>query len=220
MIVGPTGTGKSRSFKNIPPSLIDFCNFEIKALPFRPTSEWDAATRVGTKLTECNAAIDAAIASPKPLIGIDSVTQYQDYLQAFCENGFQNFEIWKQYNDRMMELFKKLNASGKVVILTALDEVVKLPTGIDEKEVPRRRAFTQGKEWAIKGFESMATAALFTIMKKEKPTDERPKHFFMTQSDGFTFGKSPEYWELPFLMENDLAIVLKKAGLLPASPTA
>ncbi|NBW21983.1 MAG: hypothetical protein EBR82_79925, partial [Caulobacteraceae bacterium] len=101
------------------------------------------------------------------IIALDSVTAGIDQLQVYCEKMYKGFDIWKNYNDGIQDLFNELKATRKIGIITSLEEIVQIQ-GLDGGITTRRRAFVQGKEWANKGIESECIAVWTSFAKRDK----------------------------------------------------
>lgn len=209
LLVGPSGTGKSTALRNLPQDITKIVDAERKGMPFRvvnPAAVVPSDTR-DTLLAEIRkAAKDPAI----KIIAIDSVTAAIDQLQAYCEKMYKGFDIWKNYNDGIQDLFMELKATKKTVILTSLEEVVQIQ-GLDGGITTRRRAFVQGKEWANKGIESECISVWTSFAKRDKQSG-KIEYFLGTQTDGVTLAKTPPFWGLPESMPNDVWAALQLAG--------
>lgn len=205
-LVGPSGTGKSMSLRNLPQDITRIIDAERKGMPFKVTNPAliEATSDRDTTLTAIRkAAKDPAI----KIIVIDSLTAVIDQLQVWCEKKYTGFEIWKQYNDGIQLLFNELKAIGKTIIFTSLEEVVQIQ-GLDGSQTTRRRSYVQGKEWMNKGLESECIAVWTAFAKKPKDASEI-QYFLATQTDGVTLAKTPPFWGVKTPVPNDVNALLE-----------
>ncbi len=211
LIVGPSGSGKSRSIKNLNESQTIIFNPENKALPFA-----DAARFKDHKLSGFNRVADVdkwlKIAKTDPEIKyiiFDSFTEYLEMLMRESRELNKGYDIFTYYNAKISAFLNELRTiKTKIVILTAIDELTKveLPSGATNN---RRFLSTEGKVWLGK-IESKFSIVLFTESSIE-PGSKPPKanYKFCTQSDGVTSAKSPEGM-FPYAIDNDLNLVVKQ----------
>ena len=206
-VVGPSGTGKSTSLRNLPPEASAIADCERKGMPFRTKHELFAPNTV----RDFKDWFARQVKNPAiNVIVIDSMTALIDLLQTECEASYKGFDIWKYYNDGIGELCRLFKTSGKCVVITALDEIVQMPDTMGNMTT-QRRIYVQGKEWANKGIESECLAVWYSHGKKRKE-DGRIDYLFGTQTDGITKSKTPQFWGLNDPEPNDLHAVLLKAG--------
>ena len=206
-IVGPSGTGKSSALRNLPPAITRIIDTERKGMPFRvgnPNLVTPTESRDQLLLAFRKAAKDPAVS----IIAIDSITAAIDQIQVWAEKDYKGFEIWKQYNDGIQELFNEFKKSGKLVLFTSLEEIVQIQ-GLDGSITTRRRAFVQGKEWANKGVESECIAVWNSFAKRNKDGG-KIEYFLATQTDGVTLAKTPPFWNLDPVIPNDVNAALEK----------
>jgi hypothetical protein len=209
LIVGPSGTGKSTALRNLPQDITRIIDAERKGMPFRVTNP-NTVVPSNTRDTLLSEIRKAARDPLVQIIGIDSVTAAIDQLQVHCEKTYKGFDIWKNYNDGIQDLFMELKATKKTIVMTSLEEVVQIQ-GLDGGITTRRRAFVQGKEWANKGIESECISVWSSFAKRDKQSG-KIEYFLGTQTDGVTLGKTPPFWNLPETMPNDVWAALQLAG--------
>jgi hypothetical protein len=206
-VVGPSGTGKSTSLRNLPLDKTAIADCERKGMPFRTAQALFSPNRV----QEFRDWFSKQIKSPDiQIIVIDSMTALVDMLQTECEASYKGFDIWKYYNDGIGDLCRLFKTSGKCVVITALDEIVQMPDTMGNMTT-QRRIYVQGKEWANKGIESECLAVWYSHGKRSKETG-KIEYLFGTQTDGITKAKTPQFWGLNDPEPNDLHAVLLKAA--------
>lgn len=205
-VVGPSGTGKSTSLRNLPVENTAIADVERKGMPFRTKHEPFSPNRV----QEFKDWFGKQIKNPAiQIVVIDSMTALVDMLQTECEMSYKGFDIWKYYNDGIGELCRLFKTSGKCVVITALDEIVQMPDTMGNMTT-QRRIYVQGKEWANKGIESECLAVWYSHGKRSKDSG-KVEYLFGTQTDGITKAKTPQFWGLNDPEPNDLHAVLMKA---------
>jgi hypothetical protein len=211
LIVGGSGTGKSRSIINLPPENTIIFNPEGKALPFE-----NAIRFKGRKLSGFNspAEIDkffkiAAADTTIKYIVYDSFTEYLELLMREAKATNKGYDIYNYYNAQIGTFLISLRKiKTKIVILTGIDELVKIeqPSGA----LTSKRYFgVEGKVWSTK-IESKFSIVLFTDPQVEQGSKPPKIHYkFATQTDGITSAKSPEGL-FAYHIENDLKNVVDK----------
>jgi AAA domain len=208
-LVGCSGSGKSTSLRNFDAASMRIMDIERKGMPFRvkdpalviPIDSYDKFTVEFNNIAK-NPAIE--------VVAIDSITSLLDMLQLKCEKEYTNYDIWKNYNGGIEALCHKLKACGKTILITGLEEIVRIQ-GLDGSETSRRRLYVQGKEWSNKGIESECLAVWSCFAKKDK--NANIEYFFATQTDGVTTAKSPMFWGLPNPVENCAIKALNKVAV-------
>lgn len=211
LIVGPSGSGKSRSLINLPPEHTWIFNPESKALPFESAAKFKDKKLSGfTNITQMEKLFKAVTDDiESKYIVFDSFTEYLELLMKEARAINKGYEIFNYYNTCVSSfLFNLRKIKNKIVILTGIDEMVKVeePTGAI---TTKRHMSIEGKVWLTK-VESKFTIVLFTDVKKEVGSNP-PKmtYQFATNTDGVTSAKSPEGM-FPFYIPNDLQAVVQK----------
>lgn len=206
-VVGPSGSGKSVSIRNLPKETTAILNSECKPLPFREAKEFVRNLYLKTS-KEFETAFDVALADPKiSIIVIESFTAYADLLAEYSKSVNDGWEIWNFYSDKLLACLKKIKNATKPVIITAVDEVLRT-MGPDGSEANQRRIKVDGKKLEGK-VELNFTIVLYTRVKVEK--DKDPTYHFSTNTDGTTSAKSPQGM-FDKIIPNDLMLVLNKAN--------
>lgn len=200
MILGDSGTGKSRSVKTLNPQETLIIQPITKPLPFKSKgwNVWDSEKKQGSKVhTESYSMITKIIEKAesygKKYIVIDDA-QYlmlNDELRRSDETGFKKFtDMAKSY----VELIKFItNHPSKLIVY--------LMTHTEISESGEVKAKTTGK--MIR--EKVVLEGLFSIVLRCHAKDG--KHFFSTKTNGFDCVKTPEEMFSENEIENDLTLV-------------
>lgn len=209
-IVGPSGTGKSRSIKNLPPEQTLIINVEGKILPFENAKSFEEHSVGGFSDSTQVDGVIRSVANVEGLkyIVVDSFTKYQELSMAENRKIGGGWEIMNRYYAQIFNLFEFIKkVPDKIFIFLANDEIVKVesPSGATNG---KRHISCDGK-WLTK-IEKEFAIVLFTEVKVTleggKPKIE---YKFRTNTDGITSAKSPEGL-FPYEIDNDLLQVIKK----------
>ena len=187
MFLGESGSGKSASLRNFEPEDVSIFNVAAKPLPFRK--------RLPMKSTADYEAIKACIhQSQKKAFVIDD-SQYLMCFQSFArakETGFGKF------TDFALNFYNLV----QFVIQCTLPDV--LVYFLHHTETDGNTGKVKAKTMGKMLDSQLTLEGLFAIVLM-CATDGK-KHYFMTQSDGFTTAKSPmEMFDQ--VIDNDLAMV-------------
>lgn len=202
LIVGPSGTGKSYSAKNLPKDKTAIINIERKVLPFKDGMKF-AYQYYDDEINQIEIKIDDEINRVETeYIFIDSFTKYWERLLMFSKSFNKGYDIYNFLNDRLFKFFEKLKLAKKFIILTAIDEIV---VGINDSggQTFQRRCAVVGKQWEGK-VEKEFSVVLWPEIKNEKANTT---YNFVT--NGFYSAKSPEGL-FPRIIPNDINFVCKQ----------
>jgi hypothetical protein len=225
LIVGPSGSGKSASIKNLPPDKTVVLNVERKVLPFREAGKFNniiiGANPQMPGFQEYMLEFDKAIKEPKvEFIVHESFTAYSDEILKHSKKINKGYDIYNWYADKIIEYIDKIkNCQGKYNFVTGIDELVEFmhPNGT---RTTSRRVGVNGQKLENK-IEPQFTMVLFTEPKKQP--DGKMTYHFLTNTDGTTSAKSPEGM-FETLIPNDLKYVADRMqaywGLRPIQYTA
>lgn len=211
LIIGKSGTGKSRAIKTLPPKETCVINIENKILPFSTAKEFDANSASGFSHA---IQVDKLLTSIKDepsikYIIIDSITKYFEMLMIESKSQGGGFEIFNRYNANiynLLEACKKI--TDKIIIFIGIDELIK-----DEQTsgamTNKRSLWVEGRVHAGK-VEKEFSVVLYTDVKISREGQETKIDYrFVTNTDGYTSAKSPEGL-FPYYIPNDLGFVVKK----------
>ena len=186
LVLGESGSGKSSSLRNFDPSEIGIFNVAGKPLPFRkPMKKVNNATYK---------TIVAGLSNPKLKSYAIDDSQFLMVLQSFAkakETGYTKF------TDMALDFY---NLIRFVIDSTPSDVIVYFLHHTETTDAGKIKAKTIGKM-----LDSQLTVeGLFPIVLLCKVDGQR--HFFETQSDGYSTAKSPMDM-FPLEIDNDLKMV-------------
>jgi len=205
-IVGPSGSGKSTSLRNLDPTTTRIIDMERKGLPFRNISNFTILP--ASSIAECDEHFKTCLADPAvKIIILESLTKYFEILLRFSQTTFKGYDIYSYYNRTIGSFLDKIKNNRAIIILTAIDEIVKIPSP-DGSESAARRIKVGGKEWEGK-IEKELLMVLFTDPRKDK--DGKIQYLFQTNTDGLTSAKTPMEMFSERLIPNDMAEVIRVA---------
>ena len=198
IIVGPSGSGKSSSMRNLDPKSTAVINTERKQLPFKNANDF---MNVPVKsVSEFHSALDKAMGSDKiKTIVIESFTSLIEIIYREAEIRYKGFDIWGYYNKEIGRILDKSKNSNKYVVFTAIDGVYDGDNGVEERYVA-----IDGNRWK-KRVEKEFVICLFT---DTKATDEGVEYRFRTNTTGRDSAKSPMGMFLDLHIDNDLRKVI------------
>jgi hypothetical protein len=204
-VVGASGSGKSTSLRNLDPETTAILDLECKGFPFRGADKFNITTC--DTIAKFDTAWKAAIDNPKiKTVVVESFTKYNEMslaMSAMVSNN-DGFKTYAQL-ERMTGIFlNRLKNDKFTVIVTAIDEIVKIPN-VDGTESGVRRIATKGRSWEGR-IEKEFLMVLFTQIKINK--EGNVEYFFQTNTDGITSSKTPMEMFSSKLIPNDLASVL------------
>lgn len=200
LVLGDSGTGKTRSIKQLNPDETLIIQPVKKPLPFKSANwkMWDFEAKTGSKIhlddyMKIRGVIHKAESYGKKYVVIDDA-QYlmlNDELSRTDENGFKKFtDMAKSY----VELIKFItNDDSKLIVY--------LMTHTETNEQGEIKAKTTGK--MIR--EKVVLEGLFSIVLRCHAKDGR--HYFTTKTSGLDCVKTPEEMFETDEIENDLTLV-------------
>lgn len=189
LIMGASGTGKSFSFRNLPPEETAIISVAKSELPFR--------NKTGLKFVECDdyTKIASAIQNTKKrIICLDDsgyLMQFENFDKAMIKGYDKHTEMAKHYAD-LLKVIRKLDGE-KIVYMTIHEDVIE---GIAK---PKTTGKMINDNLCIEGLLNI----VFRSVIKEG------EHVFQTRSAGDSVAKTPyEMYEEEFI-PNDLAEIDK-----------
>lgn len=212
MVIGESGSGKSRSVKNLPPEETFLINVVGKDLPFKGSGSKyrervkDQPKKVGNMLISRN---------PKTIVKyMKKITQARPHVKYIVIDDFQ-YMMSLTYVTRVHEnSYKKFQdiLSGVWDVISSCDELrsdVKVFFLIHSEDLTefKKKAKTAGK--AVDRYltlEGLFTIVLWTKVIRQSDGEGSGQYYFETQNDGTNTAKSPEEM-FDFLIPNDLYYV-------------
>lgn len=197
-ILGESGTGKSRSIKNLPSDKTMVINVDSKLLPFKPGKDWTVYSKDNANGNiYCSDNVDNIIKviqnSKREIIVIDDF-QYlmqNEYMKRCKETGFNKFVDISDMIGRVLQACKDADQNKRIYILSHTEETqggkVKIKTvgkAVDQYITPEGKA---------------------TIVLRTHKTNG--VYEFSTQNDGNDTCKSPEDMFDSERIPNDLNLV-------------
>ena len=199
LIVGPSGRGKTFSFRNMDASTTGLVHPENKPLIFEKVFKYHAKPK---KFAGVMKALEDYSKNPEiSCIVLESLSATLDMLLEEMRANFRGFDVWDNYNRSVTKLLNLIKSIEKEVFLTGHYEIINIE-GESEK-----RMKTKGKEWEGV-IEKEFAIVLYADSKFE---NEKPKYFFKLAAEG-TSAKCPPgiFGEDVYKIPNDSNEVLKK----------
>lgn len=193
LILGESGSGKSYSLKNLDPNTVGVFNVSNKPLPFKNGKNFrqykGAAASYGN--------IYKAFSNPtlKRYVIDDA-----NYLMTFEEFGRSKETGYAKFTEMATHFYSMVQAA----IAMPDDVITYFMMHVESGEDGKIRAKTTGKMISDK----LVLEGLFSIVLLTQVDGSDRRHYFVTQTDGYTTAKSPEEMfdiEIP----NDLNFVDK-----------
>ena len=207
-IVGPSGSGKSSSLRNLDPKTTKILNIEQKILPFRSALQFGDNDVYVKDSNELFIELRKAINDPEiKTIVIESFTMLCDKIASIARSIASGWEIWNVHNNKVSEFFDIIkNNKQKFIVILAIDEYLKImsPTG---SETTARRVKIDGKKHEGK-IEYHFSLVLFTDVKKDK--DKPAVYNFVVNTDGMNTAKTPDGMFTTDKIDNDINAVIER----------
>lgn len=214
LILGESGSGKSRSIKNLPPKKTFIINVIGKDLPFRGWKNNYSIIKEdksGNYFSSDNPAaiiqVMDFIDKERPDIEYIIIDDYvysmsHEFMRRINETGFQKYNDIGEKAWKVIEKSKTLRGNLNVAILSHSEEF------IDSNGVRRQKAKTIGKLVDnIINLEGMFTVVLYTDVEK---IEDKMRHGFLTKNNGSNTAKAPDEMFEADVIPNDLKFVFDK----------
>lgn len=215
LVVGRSGTGKSKSAETLPPESTFIINVIGKSLPFKG---WKTNYTQLTKDNPMGNMIDTDqppsiirtlkyVSENRPEINVIVVDDYQyvmanEYMRRANEVGFKKFVDIGQSSWSLINTARNLRQDLIVIFLTHSD------TDFDSDGNKITKAKTIGKMMDnVITLEGMFTVVLYTEIFA---SEEKRNYYFLTQSSGNNTAKSPEGMFESLKIPNDLQFVVEQ----------
>ena len=208
IIVGPSGSGKSSSMRNLDPKSTAVINTERKQLPFKNANEFMNAP-VKT-VSEFHSTLDKAMKNDDiKIIVIESFTSLIEIIFREADIRYKGFDVWSYYNKEIDRILDKSKNSDKYVVFTAIDGVYDGDNGVEERYVA-----VDGNRWK-KRVEKEFVLCLFTDIIT---TEEGVEYRFRTNTTGRDSAKSPMGMFIDLHIDNCLDKVIRGCSVYYSEP--
>jgi hypothetical protein len=204
-VVGPSGSGKSSSLRNLNPETTIILNTEQKALPFRGSGKFKLNVPIAN-MADFHLAFEKAIVSQiADTIVIESFTSMVE--QQFVSSGksYSGFDLWADYQAEIRRILNRSKGTNKHIVFLGIDHIFEGVNGVEERCIAVQGALKKQieKEFVIVLFTDMITNAAGVAEYR----------FITNKQKGYehTGVKSPMEM-LPLTMPNDLAEVISLAN--------
>ena len=160
-IVGPSGSGKSSSLRNLNPERTIILNTEQKALPFRGSNKFKLNVPIAN-MEDFHVAFEKAIISEiADTIVIESFTSMIE--QQFLASGrsYSGFDLWADYQAEIRRILSRSKSTNKYIIFLGIDHIFEGVNGVEERCIAVQGALKKQieKEFVIVLFTDMITNA-------------------------------------------------------------
>ena len=193
LILGESGSGKSYSLKNLDPNTVGVFNVSNKPLPFKNGKNFRQYK--GAAASYGNIYKAFANHTLKRYVIDDA-----NYLMTFEEFGRSKETGYTKFTEMATHFYSMVQAA----IAMPGDVITYFMMHVESGEDGKIRAKTTGKMIS----EKLVLEGLFSIVLLTQVDGSDRRHYFVTQTDGYTTAKSPEEMfdiEIP----NDLNFVDK-----------
>lgn len=214
IVLGPTGSGKSRSIKNLNPEETMVVNVLKKDLPFRGSSSMYSMEKKNTvnlsdwdKVTTFITNVSNGMPHIKNLIIDDSrYIMEKEFMKRAKETGYTKFTELAQHFQAIIEASENARNDLKVVLIMHDDDV------INDKIIVSKKVKLVGK-MVEDHYNPIEVVAICLYCKPTFDKNDRPVFQFFTQKtllDGIEIpAKTPEEMFATETIPNDLDLVFK-----------
>ncbi|WP_448506082.1 AAA family ATPase [Immundisolibacter sp.] len=213
LVIGESGTGKSRSLKNLNPSETFLLNIIGKDLPFKGWKQnyipYDKTTGKGNMITSFNPstlvkALEAVgkMADVKTIVLDDfQYVMSYEFMSRATERGYDKFSEIAQNTWNIIKVAQGLPDNKTVVFLAHSEEIY--ADGFKKTKIK-----TIGRLLD----EKITVEGMFTVVLQSAVVieNDQQKYVFVTQSDGTSTVKSPERMFENKYIPNDMQFVLEQ----------
>jgi hypothetical protein len=204
-LFGPSGSGKSMSFRNLDPDRVVIIDteckggfpFDTKALAFKVV---EMPPKPGENpIITFRTLLAKAIPSNTEIIVMDSSSSFIDSIETF-NSKLEGFDFHRAISDSVRQFMDTIKSIPIGFVCTS-----HLRTDTYEGESkPRVGMYCTGK-WRERGLESAFLGAWFSHVNEDSKDGHMHKLFTGSSSKYCT--KSPPKWKLPQLVPNDLQAI-------------
>lgn len=156
MIVGNSGSGKSSTFRNLPPEKTVVINTERKPLPFKSFRKFKNID-ISSYKKFVQVLAELKKNDEYEYVVIDSLTSLTEIINRYAEVSFNGYEIWKKYNEFIQDTLWAIKDLPQQVFMTGIPEHMDMGFG-DTKGFVR----VKGKELKYGGVEKEFAVVMWT----------------------------------------------------------
>ena len=181
LLVGPSGKGKTYSFRDMDPETVGFINVENKPLPFKNKFKYHARPETSTDVLN---TIKEYAKNPQILaVVIDSFSAYMDLVLTEARNTKKGFDVWNMYAEYITKFNSYVKKCEKEVYITAHYEILGIE-GASEKRVK-----VKGKE-----FEGVVEKDYTIVLYAESKFDDKGKasYYYLLAGEGLSAKCPPD----------------------------
>jgi len=203
LVIGPSGSGKSSSLRNLPPEKTVVLNTERRPLPFRKFMKFNNININKYKtLKEKLKSLKGEKGEKFDYVVIDSMTSLLEIINKYAETVYSGYNIWSEYNSMVYDILQELKELPQQVIATGIPEYLELEPG-------ENKAFlkTKGKEWRY-SLEKEFSIVLHTHLVDDDEGNITAFQFD-TKPSKFTSAKTPDGMIEDRYIDNDILEVDK-----------
>ncbi len=201
LLIGPSGSGKSSSLRNLPPEKTVILNTERRPLPFRKFMKFKNININKYKDLKAKLKLLAGEEGQKyDYVVIDSMTSLLEIINKYSETVYSGYNIWSEYNSMVYDILQEIKELPQQVIVTGIPEYLEIEAG-------EQKAFlkTKGKEWKY-SLEKEFSIVLHTHLVDNDEGDITA-YQFDTRPSKHTSAKTPDGMLPDRYIENDILIV-------------
>jgi len=201
-IVGPSGTGKSTSLRNLNPAKVAILNTEMKALPFKGSSKFKLNLPI-PDMKVFHEMFDKVLNGKNTEIAIiESFTSLVEHQYRDSGKHYTGFDLWGNYKEELGKILLKSKGTSKYVVFTGIDAIIEGANGVEERCIAVEGSWKKKveKEFVIVLFSDMVT----------NEQGEPEYRFITNKQKGFenVSAKSP-MGMFPPIIPNDLNLVIE-----------
>lgn len=162
LIVGPSGSGKSSTFRNLDPKKTVIVNTERKPLPFQEFNKFKNVN-ISKYKDFVQLMSELSKKTEYEIVVIDSFTSLTEIIEKYCNSVYSGFEQWKQYNEAIQNALWSIKDLPQQVFITGIPEYTETSPG-EQKGYIR----VKGKEHKYGGTEKEFAIVLWTKMIEDE----------------------------------------------------
>ena len=226
LIIGESGSGKTRSLRNLPwaSGEVAYVDTEkkgfswVRSIPadcyFSPTGSDDVI-----------ATLQKIEVNPKfKIVVVDSFTGYAfNMVQLDCAQRCRGdtYKAYAAVGEAILTFLNRVSSPRKRYIVTAIPEILQIDSGGNTYNVPIKRAAVPGRVMEGKVEAAFSYAVFLKVIVPPilpgSVMTQRPTHKFVLYTDGVTTAKIPEGVTDQIMMDNDVNELLKLAAKAEAA---